>query len=187
MLGSMILIAVMIGQTTVDGGRVGPELSEAARKAQARDLAEFRANEHTIKARLDAYHRMEDELVKLANERLMDQIKMVNSATSLVLSVNGGSMWQSGFPYRGPFESRGFSSIPGAPSVTTSGRHDEAPREELRRANRLLKGQLRYSQYLNHQAVQMYYALRSPQHQRATCTPSRSSLSKRSEEQEDGK
>jgi hypothetical protein len=187
MLGNMILIAVMIGQMTVDGPRVGPELSEVARKAQARALADFRANEHTIKARLDVYHRMEDERVKLANERLMNQIKMVNSATSLVLSLNGGNMEQSGFPYRGSIERRGFSSIPGATSVTTSGRQNEDSREELRRANRVLKGQLRYNQYLNYQAVQMYYALRFPQNQRATCTPSRSSLSRRREEYEDGK
>jgi hypothetical protein len=183
----MVLMAAMIGQTAVDSPPTGPVLSEQARKAQARALAEFRASEQTIKARLDAYHRVEDERLKLTNERLMNQIETVNSATSRVLSVIGGTMGQSGFPYRGPWGSRGLSSVPGTPSVTTSGRQDGVSSEELRRANRLLHGQLRYSQYLNYQAVQMYYALRSPQHQRVTCTPSRSSFSRRRAEEEDGK
>jgi hypothetical protein len=168
MLGNMILIATMIGQTAVDSQRTGPVLSEQAQRAQARALAEFRAHEHTIKPRLAAYY-------QLQNERLMNRIETVNIATSRVWSVTAGTMGQATYQYQDPWASRSFSSVPPTGQLTTLSPPDESSLEELRRANFLLEGHLRDSRDLNRQAVQFYNAVRAPRYQRAICTPSRSS------------
>jgi hypothetical protein len=184
MLGSMILMATMIGQMTVDGPRVGPVLSEMAKKAQARALAEFRANGHTIKPRLDAYHQMENERLKLQNERLMNRIETVNIATSRVWSVTADTMGQAAYQYQDPWATHGFSSVPPTRNLSTPNSQNGSSPEELRRANFLLEGHLRDSRDLNRQAVQIYNALHSSQCQRATCTPSRWSSSRHGGEEE---
>jgi hypothetical protein len=149
MLGNMILMAAMIGQTTVDGPRVGPVLSGVARKAQARALAEFRANEHTIKPRLAAYYQLE-------NERLMNRIETLNIATSRVWSLTTGTVSHAAYQYQEPWAGRGFSSVPPTENLTTSDPQSQPVLEELQRANFLMKGHLRDSQGLLRQANRFY-------------------------------
>jgi hypothetical protein len=169
---------VMSGQTTVDSPRVGPELSEAAREAQARALAEFRANADTNESRLTAYYQRE-------NQRLMDRIEAVNLATGCVWSVTTGSMHQMVYQYQEPWASHRFDSVPPTGNLATSVGQDKPSLEELRQANFLLQGHLRDSRDLNRQAVQLYNVHRADQYQRAavypwaTCATSRSSYFRR--------
>jgi hypothetical protein len=183
MLSNMVLMAVMIGQTAADGPRVSPVLSEWANRA--RDLAELRASEAAIKARLAAYHEQEYERLERENQRLMDRIEAVNIATGRVWSVTSGSMRQMVYQYQEPWASHSFASVPPTGNPTTSGPQDKPSLEELRRANFLLQGHLRDSRDLNRQAVQLYNVQRADQYQRAsqysraTCTPSRSTYFRR--------
>jgi hypothetical protein len=144
MLLTTILMAAAVGQTGADGERTGPVLSEVARKAQTRALAEFRANQHTIPARLAAYYELE-------NERLVDRIHTLDLATARVWNVTTGtSMYEAG----GGTNS-GLSSVP-VTGETPSGRVDPASMTGLRRDNFLLKGRLRDSRFLYRQSNQVY-------------------------------
>jgi hypothetical protein len=181
MLSNLVLMAAMIGQTPVDGPRVGPELSEVAREAQARALAEFRAHESTIKAKLAASHQGEIERLERENQRLMDRIEAVNIATGRVWSVTSGSMQQMVYQYQEPWARPRFDSVPPTGTLASSDRKDKPSLEELRQANFLLQGHLRDSRDLNRQAVQLYNVQRVDQYQhaslysRARCATSRSS------------
>jgi hypothetical protein len=153
----IILIAATIGQTTVDSSPTGPVLSEWAKEAQARALAEFRANENTIKPRLTAYYQHENERLKLANQRLMDRIEAENIGTRRLWAMTSGTMEQAAYQYQEPWESHSFSSVPSTENLFTSGRQYEPSLEELRGANFLLKGHLRDSQALYRQANRFYW------------------------------
>jgi hypothetical protein len=185
MLSNLVLVAAMIGQTTNDGSKEGPVLSEWAKQAQARALAELRANEPAIKARLAAYHEQDYERLERENQRLMDRIEAVNIATGRVWSVTSGSMRQMVYQYQEPWASHSFASVPPAGNSTTSDLQDKPSLEDLRRTNFLLQGHLRDSRDLNRQAVQLYNVQRADQYQRAsqysraTCTPSRSTYFRR--------
>jgi hypothetical protein len=135
----MVLMAAMIGQTAVDGPTTGPVLSEQSKQAQARALAEFRANEHTIKPRLIAYYQLE-------NERLGYRVRTVNTATARVLTTI------SGMP---DFENTG--RIGGFASVPLTGNPTSPTLPELQRMNFLMKGHLRDSKTLNRQADRLYW------------------------------
>jgi hypothetical protein len=140
----MVLMAAMIGQAAVDGPRTGPGLSEQARKAQARALAEFRANEHTIKSRLAAYYQLE-------NERLGDRVQTVDIATQRQWSLITGSS-RYGVAEGG----RGFASVPPSGTPNVAGPRDAPCLDELRRENFLLKGRLRDSAFLYREASRSY-------------------------------
>jgi hypothetical protein len=148
-MGTMMLMAMMIGQTTVDSPRVGPVLSEWAKKAQARALAEFRANEHTIKPRLAAYYQLE-------NERLMNRIETLNIAASRVWSLTTGTAGHAAYQYQEPWTQRGFASVPPTQNLTASDPQSQLVLEELKRANFLIKGHWRDSRGLYRQANQFY-------------------------------
>src|SRR6476620_4376540 len=128
MLSTMFLMAAILGQTKTDI----PVLSEATKKAQAQALAESRANEHTIKPRLAAYHEQENERLKRENQRLMDRIEAVNIATGRVRSVTSGSMRQMVYQYQEPWASHSFSTVPPTGNQTASGDQDQPSLEELR-------------------------------------------------------
>src|SRR5579864_2848794 len=80
MLGNVILMAAMIGQTPVEGPGTGPVLSEVSLTSQARAMAEFRAKQHTVEPRLIANYQLE-------NQRLKDRVQTVDVATSRVWSL----------------------------------------------------------------------------------------------------
>src|SRR5262249_16373439 len=145
MLGHMVLMAAMIGQTAGDGQRTGPVLSEQAKKAQARALAEFRANEHTIQPRLTAWYQLE-------NERLVEKIETVNIATGRALSFGAGG--RDG--YGAPGGAGGFSSVPPTGNLTTSTYRAQPSLPELKRENLLLKWRLGDSRYLHREANRLY-------------------------------
>jgi hypothetical protein len=186
MLSTVFLMVAMIGQTNTDV----PVLSEATKKAQERALAELRANEPAIRARLAAHHQQENERLERENQRLMDRIEAVNIATGRVWSVTSGSMGQAAYSYREPWASGGFASVPPAGRRNTPNPQTHLSTDELRRVNQLLKGHLRDSQDLHRQANQLYNAEVIRQYQLATSasytaawSPSRT----RREEHEDGK
>ena len=157
MLGHLILMATMIGQTADDGTRTGPVLSEQAKKAQARALAEFRANEHTIKSRLADNYQLE-------NDRLRRRIHTADIATGRVWSLTTGT-WQQE-QIRG---TEGFSSVPPTGPPAASGRRYTPPLEELRRENFLLKGDLRDSRSLYREA-RYFYTAEYPIRYRLACS-----------------
>jgi len=146
MWGHMVLMAAMLGQTAVDAPRTGPVLSEQAKKAQARALAEFRANEHTIKPRLIASYQLE-------NDRLKRRAQTVDVATGRNWSLTAGTSQR--YQTQGV---EGFSSVPPTGAVTAPGRQGATSLEELRRENFLLKGELRDSRFLYRQASWLYRA-----------------------------
>jgi hypothetical protein len=146
MLGHMVLMAVMVGQTAVDGPRTGPVLSQQAQKAQARALAEFRANEHTIKPRLVAYYQLE-------NDRLKERAQTVNVATSRNWSLTAGIS-----RYEQVERVAGFLSVPPIGNPTASGSLHTPALEELQRENFLLKGRLRDSRFLYREANRLHGA-----------------------------
>jgi hypothetical protein len=186
MLSTVFMMVAMIGQTNSDV----PGLSEATKKAQARALAELRANEPAIKARLAAADQQENERLERENQRLMDRIEAVNIATGRVWSVTSGTMGQAAYSYREPWVSGGFASVPPAGRRNTPNPQAHLSTEELRRVNELLKGHLRDSQDLHRQANQLYSAEAIRQYRLATaasCTASRSPSRTRREEYADGK
>jgi hypothetical protein len=141
----MVLVATMIGQTAGDGPRTGPVLSEWARQAQARALAEFRANEHTIGSRLTAYYQLE-------NDRLGERIHTVDVATARHWSLTAGTS-----RYNQDGWGAGFSSVPPTgPAAASGAQHTPSP-DELRRENFLLKGRLRDSRWLYREAHRAYW------------------------------
>jgi hypothetical protein len=144
----MILMAAMMGQTTVDEPRTGPVLSEQAKKAQARALAEFRANEHTIKPRLEAYYQLE-------NQRLTEKITTVNVATGRVSYFAAGARFE-GFGVADG--TSGFSSVPPTAPATARVDQDQPSLSELRRENFLIKARLRDSRYLYRESNRLYSA-----------------------------
>jgi hypothetical protein len=146
MLGHMVLMAVMVGQTALDGPRTGPVLSEQAKKAQARALAEFRANEHTIKPRLIASYQLE-------NDRLKRRAQTADVATGRIWSLTAGTSQHD--QTKG---GEGFSSVPPTGAVTASGRQYAPSLEELRRESFLLKGELRDSRFHYRVSSRLYRA-----------------------------
>jgi hypothetical protein len=148
MFGQMILVAAMVGQVAADEPRTGPVLSEQAKKAQARALAEFRANEHTIKPRLEAYYRLE-------NQRLTEKTATVNVATSRVLYFAAGARSED-FGVAGG--TSGFSSVPPTAPRTARTYQGQPSLSELQRENLLVKWRLRDSQSLYRQANCLYWA-----------------------------
>jgi hypothetical protein len=149
MLGYIVVMAAMVGQTAVDGLRTGPVLSEQAKKAQARAQAEFRANEHTIMPRLTAYYQLE-------NERLMDRIQTMNVATGRLWSLTTGTVQYEG--YGGAGRIGGFLSVPPTGNVISSGPQDPPSLSELQRQNFLIKGRLRDSRALHREANRLSWA-----------------------------
>jgi hypothetical protein len=180
MISNMVLMAVMIGQTAADGPRVSPVLSEWAKRAQALALAELRANEDSIKAKVAAYHEQENERLAVKNQRLMDRIETVNIATDRIWAVTAGTLGQASYQYREPWAGQSFCSVPPTRSLNLSEQKNKPSPEELRNANYLLEGHLRDSRDLNRQAVQLYnaersyWAVRAYWNQFATYTTSRS-------------
>jgi hypothetical protein len=155
MLSTVFLMTAMIGQTNTDV----PVLSEATKRAHARALAEFRANEHTIKSRLEAYY-------KLENQRLTEKTPTVNAATSRVLGFAAGAR-DAGIGIASG--SSGFLSVPPAGTGGVSSDSPTAPRtawvypdqlslSELQRENFLVKRRLRDSRQLYRQSNRLYSA-----------------------------
>jgi hypothetical protein len=150
MLGSMILMAALIGQTASSGPDQGPVLSDTARKAQARALAEFRANEHTIESRLEANYQLE-------NQRLREKTGTVNTATDRVITFAAGT----GGEYAGYLLRSGgtgaFASVPPTGgSSSTPGARKEPSVSDLKAENFLLKCRLKDSRYLYREANRLY-------------------------------
>ena len=118
----------------------------------------------------------------------MDRIEAVNIATGRVWSVTTGSMRQMVYQYQEPWASHSFASVPPTADPTTSDLQGKPSLEELQRVNFLLQGHLRDSRDLNRQAVQLYNVQRADEYQRAarysraTCTASRSSYFRRSDD-----
>jgi hypothetical protein len=154
MFGHMVLLAAMIGQTS-DSPRMVPGLSEQARMAQARALATFRANEHTIKPRLTTYYQLE-------NDRLGRRVHTLDVATERVGFLTAGASTASS-AIRGD----GFSSIPPSGPVASSGNQDRCSLDDVRRDNFLLKGELRDSRFLYRQANSLYLSEYPIRYQRA--------------------
>ena len=147
-MGHMVLMAAMIGQTADGSPRTGPVLSEWAKKAQARALAEFRANEHTIKPRLEAHYQLE-------NQRLAEKAATVNVATNRILFFAAGARYE-GIAVGGG--ASGFSSVPPAAPRTVWAYSEKPSLEELKQENFLIKGRLRDSRYLYREANRAYLA-----------------------------
>jgi hypothetical protein len=148
MLGHMVLLAAMIGQTADESLRKAPVLSEWAKQAQARALAEFQANEHTIKDRVEANYQLE-------NQRLAEKAATVDMATSRLLYFAGGARSEV-FLMGG--RTSGFSSIPPTAPSTVRASQDQPSLSELKQANFLIKGRLRDSRYLYREANRAYLA-----------------------------
>jgi hypothetical protein len=145
MLGHVVLMAAMIGQTAGDDPRTGRVLSGWAKQAQARALAEFRANEHTIEHRLVVYYQLE-------NQRLGDRARTMNVATGRAVFFAAGARSE----YGAAGEAGRFSSVSPTENPTTSGRESQPSLTELQQENFLLKGHLRDSRSLYRQAGRLY-------------------------------
>lgn len=148
MFGHLILMAAMTGQTYVDGPRTVPVLAEQTKKAQARALAEFKANEHTIKPRLEDYYRLQ-------NQRLTEKTATMDLAASRVLNFAAGARTDV---FEVASKSSGFSSVP--PTAPSTNRIDPVGPSltDLQRESFLIKGRLRDSQFLYRQSNQLYWS-----------------------------
>jgi hypothetical protein len=161
MLSTVFLMAMVIGQTNTNV----PVLSEATRKAHARALAEFRANEHTIKSRLEAHYQLE-------NQRLSEKTATVNLGASRLLYFAAGardpsfgigigvgiSPYSSRFSSVPPAGTDGFTSAPPTAPSTVWVYPEPLSLSELQRENFLIRGRLRDSGHLYRQANRLYSA-----------------------------
>ncbi|HEV3163769.1 MAG TPA: hypothetical protein VGZ22_06995 [Isosphaeraceae bacterium] len=144
MLSYIALMAVVIGQSGIDDTGNVPVLSEQAKKARA--MAEFRANQHTIKPRLIAQYQLE-------NERLKKRIQTVDVATSrdwFLTSVTPRFEAAGGSDF--------LSFLPPTTDSTHSGHKFQSSLEELKRQNFLIKGRLRDSRSLYRGSNRLYMA-----------------------------
>ncbi len=148
MLGTMLLMTAVMGQTMTDG----PVLSEATKNAHARALAEFRANQHTIKPRVEAWY-------KLENLRLRERTQVVNIATGRTLYFASGARQESATLWLQPDRSTGFASVPPIDDTvgsSVSAATDQSTLPDLKTENFLLKCRLADSRALYRQSVWLY-------------------------------
>jgi hypothetical protein len=146
MLGHMVLLAAMIGQTTHESWKPVPPLSKETKKAQARAMAELKVNQEISKPKIIAQHQLE-------NERLKRRIHVGNVAPDRIWSLTAGTS-TSGDAIRVD----GFASVPPSSPANSPGSQHPSSLEELRREKCLLYGELHDSQRLYREANRFYRA-----------------------------